>query len=155
MQKRYSRRTREPEFGRKALILGIPIGILVICLAWIWKADRVKAYSSIIRQLETQKKEITAENTEYITYLATMKSFTEIEKIAFERFGLTQKVMSRIRLADPVVPPKSESLKSFADNLKVYDWVERIVFDEGRVTADTGVTANPKKSGESGKKFNK
>jgi hypothetical protein len=146
---------RDINLGRRALFIGVPLGILLICLAWIWKADRVKAYSSIIRQLESQKKEIIAENAIFKTELLKLRSFGEIEKIAGDRFGLTQKVRDRLILADPVTPAVTVTKNLFAGELKIYNWIEDAVFRSNMVTAETGDSLKIIRKSDAGKKPDK
>jgi len=154
MRKGY-RRNREINIKRRALFIGVPLGVLVICLAWIWKADRVKAYSSIIRKLESQKNEITAENAIFKTDLLKLKSFGEIEKIVGVKFGLTQKVRDRVILADPVTPAVTVTKNLFAGELKIYDWIEDAVFRSDMVTAETRDSLKITKKSDAGKKPDK
>ena len=114
----------------------IPVVTLSLCLVWIWKADMVKAYYSKMKNLEAEKKELINEISGNTTILAELKSLSEIEKVVTARFGLTQKVMGRIIISDPVKSKKSETKSYLVEHPGVYDWIEDAVFGAGKVSAE-------------------
>ncbi len=126
------------------LVIMVPILALVICIVWIWKADMVKAYYSKMKNLEAERDELVNEISGRRAILSELKSWTEIEKVVTVRFGLTQKVMDRIIISDPVKARKVEPKSMYVDKTGVYDWIEDAVFGAGKVLAEPRPMKGPK-----------
>jgi hypothetical protein len=134
MRKGYKR--RQLKTGRRGFIGVIPILVLFLSLAWIWKADRVKEHYSTMKNLETRRKTLTTENSRLKSELTKLKSLTNVNKVVTRQFGLTQNVSSRVFLQDPVKPAGRVSRFHLVDMQEITDWLERAVFKSGHVTAE-------------------
>jgi hypothetical protein len=134
MRKSYRRRRPEKRRGR---FLGIiPIMVLLLSLAWIWKADKVKEHYSTMKNLEVRKKALTTDNSRLKGELTELKSLTNVNNIVTKRYGLTQNVSSRVFLRDPVKPAARMSKFHLVDMQEITDWLERAVFKSGHITAE-------------------
>jgi len=134
MRKGYRR--RRPKTGRGGLLGIIPILVLLLSLAWIWKADKVKEYYSTMKNLEDREKSLATENSRLKGELTELKSLTNVNKVVTKRFGLTQNVSSRVFLQDPIKPAGRVSRFHLVDMQEITDWLERAVFKSGHVTAE-------------------
>ncbi|MEE9553774.1 MAG: hypothetical protein V3W18_05700 [candidate division Zixibacteria bacterium] len=130
---RRSRKTMKS--GRGRLILLIPTLVLLLSLAWIWKANKVKDYYSEMKKLEKDKKALDYDNSRLKTGLAELKSLMVVDKTVSRRLGLTQKVSGRIFLEDPVKSSGAETKFDFVDMDDVTDWLEGEVLRSGKVNA--------------------
>lgn len=129
-------RRRRPKNRRGGLLGIIPILVLLLSLAWIWKADKVKEYYSTMKNLEDRKKSLRTENSHLKGELAELKSLTRVNKVVTEQFGLTQNVSSRVFLQEPIKPAGHVGKFHLVDMQEVTDWLERAVFKSGQVTAE-------------------
>ncbi len=134
MRKGYRR--RRPKTGPGRLLGIIPILVLLLSLAWIWKADKVKEYYSTMKNLEDREKSLATENSRLKGELTELKSLTKVNKVVTKRFGLTQNVSSRVFLQDPIKPAGRVSRFHLVDMQEITDWLERAVFKSGHVTAE-------------------
>jgi len=133
---RGSRKRKFKSDGKRALLL-IPLSILFLSLAWVWKANRVKEYYSQMKGLEDSKNALLAENAQLYAKLADLKSLMVVDKKVSKSYNLTQNVKDRIFLPDPVESPNSSKISNFVNsNLdNITDWLEGVVVRSGRVTA--------------------
>jgi hypothetical protein len=134
MRKGYRR--KRPENRRGGLLGIILFLVLLLSLAWIWKADKVKEYYSTMKNLEDRKKSSMTENSHLKGKLTELKSLTSVNKVVTERFGLTQNVSGRVFLQDPIRSAGHVGKFHLVDMQEVTDWLERAVFKSGHVTAE-------------------
>ncbi len=134
MRKGYRR--KQPKTGRGGLLGIIPILVLLLSLAWIWKADKVKEHYSTMKNFEVRKKTLRTENSRLKGELAELKSLTNVNSIVTKRFGLTQNVSSRVFFHDPIKPTGRMSKFHLVDMPEITDWLERAVFKSGYITAE-------------------
>jgi hypothetical protein len=123
--------------------VSVPIFVLILSLAWIWKSNQVKENYAAMKKLETQKTNLIAENLRLRAGLMDLKSLSEINKVVTTLFGLTQNVSARLFLSDPVDPEKKYDKINFAVEKDIPDWLETAVTGSDHVKAET-----PKESGE-------
>jgi hypothetical protein len=134
MRKGYRR--NRPQSRRGGFFGVILFLVLLLSLAWIWKADKVKEYYSTMKNLEDIKKSSITENSHLKSSLTELKSLTSVNKVITERFGLTQNVSARVFLQDPVRSAGHTGKFHLVDMQEVTDWLERAVFKSGHVTAE-------------------
>ncbi len=134
MRKSYKR--RRPEKRRGGLLVIIPILVLLLSLAWIWKADKVKEYYSTMKNLQVRKKALTTDNSHLKGKLTELKSLTNVNNVVTRRYGLTQNVSSRTFLRDPIKPAGRMSKFHLVDMQEITDWLEQAVFKSGHITAE-------------------
>jgi len=142
MPRGYKRRNRR-NYRRLFTIVSVPIFVLILSLAWIWKSNQVKENYAAMKKLETQKTNLIAENLRLRAGLMDLKSLSEINKVVTTLFGLTQNVSARLFLSDPVDPEKKYDKINFAVEKDIPDWLETAVTGSDHVKAET-----PKESGE-------
>jgi hypothetical protein len=135
MQRGYKRKRRKSSRLAPKLI-AIAMGVLLLALAWVWKSNQVKDYYAGVRKLETQRKDLMAENMSLKASLLDLKSLSEVSKVMAE-YGLTQNVSQRIFLSDPVTPEKKPSKLEFVDDMNnVSDLLDNAISGSGRVRAE-------------------
>jgi hypothetical protein len=134
MRKGFNR--QRPKSGPGRLLGIIPILVLMLSLAWIWKADMVKEYYSTMKDFEAREKTLMTENAHLKGELTELKSLTNVNNVVTKRFGLTQNVSSRVFLQDPIKPAGRMSKFHLVDMQEITDWLERAVFKSGHVTAE-------------------
>jgi hypothetical protein len=142
MPKRYKRK-KQRNFKRLFTIVAIPILVLILSLAWIWKSNQVKENYANMKKLEVQKSNLIAENMRLKASLMDLKSISQIDKIVTVVYGLTQNVSGRLILSDPVTRAKKIDKLNFAGDGEMPDWLENAVVGSGRVRAE-----EPKDSGD-------
>lgn len=134
MRKGYRR--KRPKTGRGRLLGIIPVLVLLLSLAWIWKADKVKEYYSTMKHFEARKKTLTTENSRLKGELTELKSLTNVNNVVTKQFGLTQNVSSRVFFRDPIKPRGRMSKFHLVDMPEITDWLEQAVFKSGYITAE-------------------
>jgi hypothetical protein len=135
MQRGYKRKRRKSSRLAPKLI-AIALGVLMLALVWVWKSNQVKEYYSGVKRLETQRKDLMAENMRIRANLLDLKSISEISKVMAD-YGLTQNVSQRIFLSDPVAPEKKPSKLEFVDDMNnVSDLLDNAISGSGRVRAE-------------------
>lgn len=123
-----------PKKGRKLIII-IPFLAVVLALAWIWKANRVKELYSQMRRMEESKKILLADNSQLQMQLADLKSLIAVDRVATRELSLTQNVRGRIYLDDPVKSPIPGKSIDYVNMDDVTDWLENAVVRSGKVAA--------------------
>jgi hypothetical protein len=133
MPRGYRQKRRKAGPGKGVIL--ITFVMLTLSLLWVWKADKVKEYYSRMKALEESKKALVAENAKLRTDLMDLKSLSAVDKAVSGKFGLTQKVMGRIFLNDPVERGDWVKAVDFVDLDNVTEWLEEAVVKSGKVTA--------------------
>jgi hypothetical protein len=135
MQRGYKRKRRGSRRAFK--LIAVALSILMLALVWVWKSNQVKDFYARMKKVETERKDLVAENMRLRGTLLDLKSLSAMGKFARE-FGLTQNVSRRIFLSDPVQQEKKPGKFDFANETEVVpDWLDNAISGSGRVRAES------------------